>query len=86
VDGLALLFYNKNNSIMKEVEVPLSYIDSAEDYWNMLAEFINDGIPPVDFGTSPVEEWECNVKYCSFFKPCGGGISGRKKIKKDTVI
>ena len=86
VDGLALLFYNKNNSRMKEVEVPLEYIDRAEDYWNMLADFINDGIPPIEFGTSPVEEWECNVKYCSYFKECGGGISGRKKTKKDTAI
>ena len=86
VDSMALLFYNKNNSRMKEVEVPLEYIDSAEQYWNMLAEYIEEGVPPVDFGTSPVEEWECNAKYCSFFEPCGGGISGREKNKKGTEL
>ena len=86
VDSMALLFYNKNNSRMKEVEVPLEYIDSAEQYWNMLADYIEEGAPPVDFGTSPVEEWECNAKYCSFFEPCGGGISGREKNKKGTKL
>ena len=92
VDSMALLFYNKNNSRMKEVEVPLEFIDKAEQYWNTLAEYINNGIPPIEydeveeFGTSPVESWECNAKYCSFFDACGGGISGRMKNKKGTKL
>jgi len=92
VDGLALLFYNKNDSRMKEVVVPLKYIDLAEEYWNKLAELIKYGIPPIEYddvkeiGTSPVVSWECNKKYCSYFAECGGGISGRKKTKKDTAI
>ena len=37
-------------------------------------ELFKDGLPPVVYGIAPVEKWECNVKYCSFFDVCGGGL------------
>tara|TARA_B100001123_G_C15148829_1_gene962668 strand:+ start:383 stop:1099 length:717 start_codon:yes stop_codon:yes gene_type:complete len=73
---MSLLFYNKNNSRVKELRVPRTYIDMAERYWLKVQELFKDGLPPVQEGLAPVEEWECNKKYCSFFEPCGGGLKG----------
>ena len=39
-------------------------------------ELFKDGLPPIQKGFSPVEDWECNPKYCSFYETCGGGIKG----------
>jgi len=73
---MALLFYNKNNSRVKELRVPRTYIDMAERYWLKVQELFKEGLPPVYKGLAPVEDWECNKKYCSFFEACGGGIKG----------
>ena len=74
VNGLVLVFYNKNNSHMQELNVDLSFIQRAEDYWLKVDELFKEGLPPVVYGIAPVEKWECNVKYCSFFDVCGGGL------------
>jgi len=76
---MALLFYNKNNSRVKELKVPRTYIDMAERYWLKVQELFKEGLPPIEKGLSPVEDWECNPKYCSFYGPCGGGIKETKK-------
>jgi CRISPR/Cas system-associated exonuclease Cas4 (RecB family) len=76
INKMALLFYNKNNSRVKELRVPRKYIDIAERYWLKVQELFKDGLPPIEKGFSPVEDWECNSKYCSFYEPCGGGIKG----------
>lgn len=81
INGLVLVFYNKDNSRMKEVSLDLSVVDEAEQYWITTNEVINEakesGVPPVlNLGITPYEEWECNEKYCQFFKVCGGGIKG----------
>ena len=73
---MALLFYNKNNSRVKELRVPRTYIDMAERYWLKVQELFKEGLPPIHKGLAPVEDWECNAKYCSFFEACGGGIKG----------
>jgi len=39
-------------------------------------ELFKDGLPPIKPGLAPVENWECNKKYCSYFVPCGGGLKG----------
>ena len=41
-----------------------------------LQELFKEGLPPIERGLAPVEDWECNPKYCSFYGPCGGGIKG----------
>ena len=76
INKMALLFYNKNNSRVKELKVPRKYIDIAERYWLKVEELFKDGLPPIQKGFSPVEDWECNPKYCSFYETCGGGIKG----------
>jgi len=76
---MALLFYNKNTSRVKELKVPRTYIDMAERYWLKVQELFKEGLPPIEKGLSPVEDWECNPKYCSFYEPCGGGIKETKK-------
>ena len=76
LNKMALLFYNKNNSRVKELRVPRTYIDMAERYWLKVQELFKDGLPPIERGLAPVIDWECNKKYCSFFEACGGGIKG----------
>ena len=77
--ALYLCFYNKDNSTMKEISISLDSINRARDYWLSVAHFFREdsvgkGIPPVELGSSPMAAWECNPKYCSYFKECGGGL------------
>ena len=77
--GMALLFYNKDNSQMREVEVPMTMIDEAANYWDSLLDAFQDKeCPPVSLGFAPTYKWECNAKYCSYFDACGGGLVGKK--------
>ena len=78
IKKMSLLFYNKNDSRVKEVKVSRTYIDTAERYWKKVEELFKDGLPPIQPGLAPVIDWECSKKYCSYFKPCGGGLKGLK--------
>ena len=71
---LALLYYNKDNSRMKEKRIRTSYIDKAKEYWHDVNERFKKGNPPIELGVAPVYKWECNPKYCNFYKVCGGGL------------
>ncbi len=79
---LALLYYNKDTSLMREVNVPKSFIIKAYEYWKDVNERFKIGIPEVSLGTAPVYEWECNVKYCGYYNHCGGGLKGQSKWTK----
>ena len=68
LDGMSLLYYNKDNSLLKEVEVPMSYIDNAKRYWYSINEEHSKGLPDFRIGTSPVSNWVCN--YCQFHDHC----------------
>lgn len=68
IDGLYLLYYNKDNSEMKEVSVPLSRIDDAIEYWTSINIEHSEGLPEINNGVSPVEKWECN--YCDWLDLC----------------
>lgn len=74
LEKLSLLYYNKNNSQVREYEFDRVIVDNAEKYWKTAKDIFENGLPPISFGTSPVQKWECNPKYCSFFEHCGGGI------------
>ena len=79
LNGLVLVFYNKDNSLVREVELDLEVVDRAEQYWINVNKILNEsketGEPPVlNLGVTPAEEWECNEKYCQYFDVCGGGI------------
>ena len=72
LNGMKILYYNKNNSDMREVDVPMIYLDKADAYWEQCCEAVigKDEPPPIDLGTSPVYKWECN--YCQYHSICGG--------------
>jgi CRISPR/Cas system-associated exonuclease Cas4 (RecB family) len=71
---LALLYYNKDNSRMREKRIPISYIDKAKEYWYDVKQRFKRGNPPIELGIAPVYKWECNIKYCNFYEVCGGGL------------
>ena len=68
LDGMSLLYYNKDNSTMRESVVPLTYIDQAKRYWYAINEEHSKGLPIFRPGTSPVHKWVCN--YCQFKDHC----------------
>ena len=70
LDGMYLLYYNKDDSRMTHVSVPLKYLDIAYQYWKLINNLHAQGIPPIDHGVSPVEQWECN--YCNYKDLCKG--------------
>ena len=74
LNGMKLLYYNKDNSDMREVDVPMSMMQRAHDYWTATVEVTQEQPEPpaLELGTSPVYEWECNAKYCDYFDICGG--------------
>ena len=68
LDGMSLLYYNKDNSTMRESVVPLTYVDQARRYWHVINEEHSKGLPLFKLGTSPVHKWVCN--YCQFKDHC----------------
>ena len=67
-DGLFLLFYNKDTSDMKEIEVDIDFIDGSYNFWTRVKDLHRDGLPQFQEGESPVMPWEC--KYCQYEKTC----------------
>ena len=67
-DGLYLLYYNKDNSQYKECEVDLEFIDRAYNYWNEVKDSHEQGLPMLQEGVAPVQEWEC--RYCNYKDLC----------------
>jgi len=80
LNGMKLVYYNKNTSQMRTVDVPMEFLVKAEEYWANCYEktFNKEKPPPVRKGESPVYDWECNDKYCDYFEICGGGIKKGK--------
>ena len=74
IEGLVLTIYNKDTSKMRDIDVDISAIERAEDYWNDVNMKLEIGLPPIAMRSSPVYKWECNPKYCGYFEHCGGGI------------
>ena len=68
LDGMFLLYYNKDNSDMKQIEVPIGTLEKAKNYWrNLRTEHIG-GVPKFKLGSSPVEAWNCS--YCNYYDHC----------------
>ena len=74
LDGMSLVYYNKDTSKMREVEYERTIVDEAKQYWLDLKSQFKDGMPEVELGNAPMQGWECNPKYCSYFNACGGGL------------
>mgnify|MGYP003146383825 CR=1 FL=1 len=68
LDGMSILYYNKDTSAMREVVVPISYVDNAKRYWHVINEEHAKGLPNFNIGSSPVYTWVCN--YCQFKNHC----------------
>ena len=73
---MKLCYYNKNTSMIREIDVSEEYIDEAQHYWGRVNLLVaNETVPEVELGISPVYKWECNEKYCQFYNVCGGGLN-----------
>ena len=81
LEKLALLYYNKDNSRVREKVISTSYVDKAKEYWRDVNARFEKGNPPIELGVAPVYKWECNPKYCNFYEICGGGL----KLKGDDL-
>ena len=68
LDGMFLLFYNKDNSQMRQVEVPISFTSRAYLFWKNINDEHKMGVPMFRKGVSPVQSWQC--KYCQFLDHC----------------
>ena len=68
LDGMSILYYNKDTSAMREVVVPISYVETAKRYWHVINEEHAKGLPNFNLGSSPVYTWVCN--YCQFKNHC----------------
>ncbi|MBC8304023.1 MAG: PD-(D/E)XK nuclease family protein [Pelagibacterales bacterium] len=65
---MALLWYNKDTSAMREQFIGNEWIQSAMEYWEELNDFLesdtsSNDLNPGDYGV-PMENWEC--KYCNY--------------------
>ena len=78
LDGMYILYYNKDTSALKQVEVPQIYLSMAESYWININKEHQQGVPQFSLGTSPYKAWVCD--YCQFKDHCGSpfGKQGRK--------
>ena len=76
---LALIYYNKDTSRMREKSVSVEYINEAKNYWYSLKERFKVGNPSIELGVAQAYSWECNPKYCGFYKVCGGGLKKEKE-------
>ena len=74
IKKLALIYYQKDTSAMREYPVDVQYIEEAKNYWVDLNKRFKKGNPAIELGVAPAYAWECNPKYCGFFEVCGGGL------------
>ena len=68
LDSMDLIYYNKDDSRMKSINVPLDYLGKAKMYWHSINEEHAQGLPSFRLGTSPTQKWMCN--YCQFKDHC----------------
>ena len=68
LDGMYLYYYNKNNSSMRCVSVPLTFVSRAYLFLSNIKDEHEQGLPPFRKGVSPVQDWQC--KYCQFNSVC----------------
>jgi len=68
LDGMFLYYYNKDNSRMRCVQVPLTFVSRAYLFWRNINDEHEQGLPPFRKGVSPVQAWQC--KYCQFNSVC----------------
>lgn len=66
---LGLIYYKKDDSTLKHINVPLKYIKLAEEYWTDILKLAKkDDEPEADGYPMPVRSWECG--YCPYSHVC----------------
>jgi len=69
---LALVYYKKDDSLMREVSVKNIWMINASDYWIDLNETLDEvddvSDMPRESTNCPIESWEC--RYCQFETIC----------------
>ena len=83
LDGMYLMYYNKNTSVIKYKEVPLSMLNSAYMFWANINKQHSSGLPGFEDGVSPVMKWECD--YCNFLEHCQPPANYGKYSDKHTI-
>jgi len=68
LESMSILYYNKDNSDVKEQIVPEVYLDKAKRYWYAINEEHSKGLPGFVHGVSPAYKWCCG--YCQFKDHC----------------
>ena len=68
IDGMYLIYYNKDNSMMNAMEVPTTYTSRAFNFWYNINEEHKKGLPDFKQGVSPVQDWNCS--YCPYLDHC----------------
>lgn len=64
---LGLIWYKKDDSMMKVQLIDDSWVDNAFFYWTELNETLEEeGLPEIGSPNTPVYNWEC--KYCPYHK------------------
>ena len=66
--SMSILYYNKDNSEVKEQVIPEVYLDKARRYWHSINEEHAKGLPIFQLGSSPAYYWCCG--YCQFKDHC----------------
>ena len=69
LDGMYILYYNKDNSLLRYKEVSSDRLLTALGFWERINdEHSKSSLPTLQDGISPVASWECN--YCNFKDKC----------------
>ena len=69
LDGMFILYYNKDTSMLRYKEVSRDRLLTALGFWERInAEHSRNSLPSPQNDVSPVASWECN--YCAFKTRC----------------
>ena len=69
LDGMYILYYNKDNSLLRWKEVSSDRLLTALGFWERINdEHSSSSLPTLQDEISPVASWECN--YCNFKDKC----------------
>ena len=69
LDGILILYYNKDNSMLRYKEVSSDRLLTALGFWERInTEHSKNSLPTLQEHVSPVAKWECS--YCSFKSRC----------------
>ena len=75
LDGMYILYYNKDTSMLRSKEVSKDRLLTALGFWEKInAEHSKNSLPTLQEGVSPVASWEC--QYCPFSARCENDRKG----------